>query len=57
MTDADDYLSGKLLSYPSDKPEIKIDYIFVSPDIKIKYADIPAKVVSDHRPYFARIDI
>lgn len=57
MTDADDYLSGKLLSFPSDKPEIKIDYIFVSPDIKIKYADIPAKVVSDHRPYFARIDI
>ena len=57
MTDADDYLNGKLLSFPSDKPEIKIDYIFVSPDIKIKYADIPAKVVSDHRPYFARIEI
>ncbi len=57
MTDADDYLSGKLLSYPSDTPEIKIDYIFVSPDIKIKYADIPAKVVSDHRPYIAKIEI
>ena len=57
MTDADDYLSGKLLSYPSDIPEIKIDYIFVSPDIKIKYADIPAKVVSDHRPYIAKIEI
>ncbi|MBO7161761.1 MAG: endonuclease/exonuclease/phosphatase family protein, partial [Clostridia bacterium] len=57
MTDADDYLNGKLLSYPSDKPEIKIDYIFVSPDIKIKYADIPPRVVSDHRPYIAKIEI
>lgn len=57
MTDADDYLSGNLLSYPSDIPEIKIDYIFVSPDIKIRYADIPAKVVSDHRPYIAKIEI
>lgn len=57
MKDADDMLSGKLLSFPSDKPEMKIDYIFVSPDIKIKYADIPAKIVSDHRPYIAKIEI
>ena len=57
MTDADDYLSGKLLSYPSDNPYEKIDYIFVSPDIKITYADIPPKVVSDHRPYTATIEI
>ncbi len=43
------------LSFPSDKPEIKIDYIFVSPDIKVVAADIPAIVASDHRPHTAEI--
>ena len=57
MVDADDYLTEKKLSFPSDKPEIKIDYIFVSEDIKIEYADIPERVVSDHRPYIAKIEI
>ena len=43
------------LSFPSDNPRIKIDYIFVSPDIDVIYADIPETVASDHRPHIAEI--
>ena len=45
------------LSYPSDDPYIKIDYIFTSPDIKVISADIPAIVASDHRPHTAIIEV
>ena len=45
------------LSYPSDDPYIKIDYIFTSPDIKVTSADVPAIVASDHRPHTATIEI
>ena len=38
-------------SFPSDNPNRKIDYVFVSSDVKILEADIPSIVVSDHRPY------
>ncbi len=44
------------LSWPSDKPQMKIDYIFVSPDIKVVNADIPEIIASDHRPHIAEID-
>ena len=43
-------------SFPSDAPRIKIDYIFVSPDIEVAYADIPDKVASDHLPHVAHIN-
>ena len=43
------------LSFPSDKPEMKIDYIFVSPDIEVVSADIPDIVASDHCPHVAEI--
>lgn len=46
-----------LLSFTSDKPTIKIDYMFVSNHIKVHYADIPPVVVHDHRPYIAHIEI
>lgn len=42
-------------SFPSDKPKIKIDYIFVSPDIEVVSADIPKIIASDHRPHIAEI--
>jgi endonuclease/exonuclease/phosphatase family metal-dependent hydrolase len=45
------------LSFPSDKPEIKIDYMFTSEDISVLSADIPEIVLSDHRPYFAEIEV
>ena len=44
-------------SWPSDKPSMKIDYIFVSPDIEVKSADIPELIASDHRPHVAEIEL
>lgn len=55
MKDTSALFSEPKLSWPSDKPEIKIDYIFVSPDIEIVSADIPELVASDHRPHLAEI--
>ncbi len=43
------------MSWPSDAPRMKIDYIFVSPDIEVISADIPEIVASDHRPHIAEI--
>lgn len=44
-------------SWPSDEPTIKIDYIFVTPDIEVISADIPPLMASDHRPHIAEINI
>lgn len=57
MTDTAQLFNEDLLSYPSDKPDVKIDYIFVSPDIEVIMADIPPIVASDHRPHTAEIKL
>ncbi|MBR5478987.1 MAG: endonuclease/exonuclease/phosphatase family protein [Clostridia bacterium] len=57
MYDTAELFDEEKLSYPSYDPEIKIDYIFASPDIKVKSADIPKMVVSDHFPHFAEIEL
>ena len=57
MKDTADLFDEPLFSYPSDKPDIKIDYIFVSPDVEVVSADIPAIVVSDHRPHTAEVNL
>lgn len=45
------------LSFPSDNPTRKIDYIFVSKDLKVHSADVPAIISSDHRPHTATIEV
>ena len=45
------------LSYPSDNPDVKIDYIFVSDDIGVIHADLPEIISSDHRPHTATIKL
>ena len=45
------------LSFPSDNPNIKIDYIFVSNDIEVVSADIAEIIASDHRPHIAEVKI
>lgn len=55
MKDTASGFSQPLFSFPSDAPDRKIDYIFVSPDIEIENADIPACVASDHRPHIASV--
>lgn len=56
MIDTADFFDIEKFSYPSDNPKRKIDYIFVSPDIKIISADIPNIIASDHLPHTAEID-
>ena len=57
MTDTAQLFNEELLSYPSDKPDVKIDYIFVSPDIEGITADIPPIIASDHRPHTTEINL
>ena len=57
LNDAADLFTAPLRSFPSDAPDCKIDYIFASPAVKILSADIPALVLSDHRPHIAEIEI
>lgn len=49
--------SAPKLSFPSDIPSVKIDYIFVSKDLTVRCADIPAIISSDHRPHVATIEV
>lgn len=57
MKDTAELFGEPQLSFPSDKPDRKIDYIFVSPDVEVIAADIPAIVVSDHRPHTATVSL
>ena len=55
MMDTADSFVEPLVSFPSDEPNQKIDYIFVSKDVVVLDADIPAIVAADHRPHTATI--
>ncbi len=55
MKDTADCFCKPLFSFPSDDPHVKIDYIFVSHDLEVTFADIPPIVASDHRPHVATI--
>ena len=44
-------------TFPSDAPMRRIDYIFVSPDIKVLRTETPALVISDHLPYVVEIEL
>lgn len=57
MRDTADMFEGEKFSFPSDTPDRKIDYIFVTPDVEVVSADIPEIVASDHRPHTAEINI
>ena len=57
MKDTADVFSVPMCSHPSDAPDKKIDYIFVSQDIEIVSADIPEICVSDHRPHITELNI
>ncbi len=57
MYDTADKIDGNKLTFPSDTPRVKIDYIFTSPSLKVTHAAIPEDVVSDHRAYIITIEI
>ena len=55
MRDADERLPAGTMSFPSDDPFKKIDYVFTSADLCVTAAEIPPVVVSDHRPYLVQL--
>lgn len=55
MCDADSFLPAGAMSFPSDVPRKKIDYIFTSADCTVQRAEILPVVLSDHRPYLVTL--
>lgn len=55
--DTADENSMEPFTFPSDKPNRKIDYIFVSEDIKVNSFVAEDVVLSDHRPVSAEIEV
>ena len=55
MKDASVGYCENVPTFPSDKPTIKIDYIFVSPDIEVTNSYVPQIIASDHRTHVAEI--
>jgi endonuclease/exonuclease/phosphatase family metal-dependent hydrolase len=52
----DTAMTQEMLTYPADKPEKKIDYIFVSPEIEVVSAYVKKTNASDHLPYIATLN-
>lgn len=57
LSDTADISDRPMLSYPSDAPTVKIDYIFASQSLRPVFASVPQMIVSDHRPYLAVFDV
>ena len=57
LRDTAEVFDGEKLSHPSDNPDKKIDYIFVSRDLAVVDADILPIVASDHRPHTATVTV
>jgi len=57
MYDTAEKFDTDKLSFPSDAPDRKTDYIFVSRDIEVQDADIPSIIASDHRPHTATLKL
>ncbi|MBR2499076.1 MAG: endonuclease/exonuclease/phosphatase family protein [Clostridia bacterium] len=55
LNDTTNLIVGNKNTFPSDSPNIKIDYIFTTKDVVVEEAKIPNIVVSDHLPYIAKI--
>ena len=56
MTDCAQVSEKENLTFPSDNPKRKIDYIFVSRDIKVKSFEAENIIASDHLPVTAEIE-
>ena len=53
MTDTAALLQGSSKTFPSDRPNRKLDYLFLSRDLTAQSTEILPIIASDHRPYFA----
>ena len=57
MTDAATAADDPLLSFPSDKPDRKIDYIFTKGNIRARSCRVVPGVLSDHLPLAAELEV
>ena len=57
LKDTAEVFEKPLCSFPSDAPDRKIDYIFVTPDVEILSADIPQIISSDHCPHTVELKL
>ena len=55
MTDTAVAADGPVLTFASDNPYEKIDYIFVSRDVRAERFRVPVVIASDHSPCYAEI--
>ena len=51
LFDTSNLVKGNKLTFPSECPDRKIDYILTTKDVEVESAEIPDIIVSDHRPY------
>jgi endonuclease/exonuclease/phosphatase family metal-dependent hydrolase len=56
MKDTAGLLPPGTMTFPTEEPRIKIDYILVSEDIRPISAEAPAIIASDHCPYIADLE-
>ena len=57
LKDTAPLLGDTYLTFPSDAPDRKLDYVFLSADLTAVSADIPPLVLSDHRPYRCTVSV
>ncbi|MBR5519808.1 MAG: endonuclease/exonuclease/phosphatase family protein [Clostridia bacterium] len=57
LKDTAELLPEGTMTFPSEDPKIKIDYLLVSEDITPISAESPAIIASDHCPYFAELEL
>ena len=57
MKDAAALVAGEGLTWPSDKPYKKLDYIFVTPDVELLQAEVPDIIASDHLYHTAEVTL
>ena len=57
MQDTGELLAPGSMSWPSNEPRAKIDYVFATKEFSVRAAEIPVIVASDHCPYVADLSL
>ena len=47
--------SGAGLTYPANQPAKRIDYVLLSPQLRVISESVPGTLASDHRPVVAEL--
>ena len=56
LADCGELPGGDDLTFPSDAPKEKIDYVFCSRELTVKSVSVPQMVVSDHLPVVVEVE-